>query len=155
MATTKKPSSLYHRGSILLEGLIAILIFSVGILALMAMLGTAVKISSDSKYRADASYLANQLIGVMWTDRASGNFTTYAHYPTAGASACTPGGIASGNANVTAWLADVQNLLPGAAANRQQIAIGTNNVVTVTICWQAPEETAPHNYVATAQIVFN
>jgi type IV pilus assembly protein PilV len=42
--------------------------------------------------------------------------------------------------------------LPGATPARQQIAIGANNVVTVTICWQKPGETIPHNYVGMAQI---
>jgi len=134
----------------LLEGLIAILIFSMGILALMAMLGTSLKTSGDAKYRADASHLANQIIGSMWADRA--NLATYAHYATAGATACTPAGAASINANVISWLADVQSFLPGAASNRLQIAIGANNVVTVTICWQGPQESSPHNFVATAQI---
>lgn len=133
----------------LLEGLIAILIFSMGILAIVGMQATAIKNSADAKYRADASYLANQIIGQMWADRP--NLASYANYPGAGA-ACSPTGAASGYANVASWLATVQNTLPNAVASQQQIVIGANNLVTVTVCWQAPQDNVWHNFVATAQV---
>jgi type IV pilus assembly protein PilV len=144
-----------QHGSALLEALIAILIFSMGILALMGLLASSIKSSSDAKYRADAAYLANQLIGQMWVDRANIPLS-YAHQP-AGAAPCAPTGAASTNTNVTAWLAQVGNLLPGATAAIQQIFVGgiTSSLaypVTVTICWKAPRDITPHNFVATAQI---
>jgi len=64
---------------------------------------------------------------------------------------CNPNGTVSGNANVSTWLASVAGTLPGAVATSQQIVIGANNVVTVSVCWRrgaAP----PHNLVVTAQI---
>ena len=42
----------------LLEALIAILIFSMGILALMGMQATAINTVSESKYRSNAGFLA-------------------------------------------------------------------------------------------------
>ena len=45
----------------LLEGLLAILIFSVGILALVALQATSVRATTDAKLRADASFMASQL----------------------------------------------------------------------------------------------
>lgn len=131
----------------LLEALIAILIFSMGILAVVGMQAAAIRNSSDAKYRADASYLANQILGQMWADRA--NLATYAHHP--GGTLCAPTGAASTQANVSSWLANMGNL-PGAAANRQQIVVGVNNVVTVTVCWRAPQDTAFHNFQMTSQI---
>ena len=71
MRPTTSPTSAKQQGSVLLEGLIAILIFSMGILALVGLQAAAIKNSSDAKYRADASYLANQIIGQMWADRAN------------------------------------------------------------------------------------
>ena len=50
----------------LLEAFIAILIFSMGILAIVGMQASAVKTSADAKYRSEASLLANELIGQMW-----------------------------------------------------------------------------------------
>jgi len=60
----------------LLEALIGILIFSVGILALIGMQATAMRATIDAKYRSEASFLANEVIGRMWVDRA--NLASYA-----------------------------------------------------------------------------
>ena len=143
-----------QHGSSLLEALIAILIFSMGILALLGLQATSIKNSSDAKYRADAAYLANQIIGQMWVDRANIPIN-YAHQH--GGAVCAPTGTASANANVTAWLAQINTLLPGAASTKQQITVGALTAsgaypVTVTVCWQGPQEATPHNFVATAQI---
>ena len=135
----------------LLEGLIAILIFSVGILAIVGMQAAAIKNSADAKYRSDASYLANQIIGEMWADRA--NLASYAHKISG--TLCNYTGNASSNTNVTGtngWLATVASTLPNAGTSNQQIVIGANNLVTVTVCWKLPQENVWHNFVATAQI---
>src|ERR1700741_1583686 len=87
-------------GVMLLEALIGILIFSIGILALMGMQATAMRATIDSKYRSEASFLANEIIGDMWVDR--GNLNNYA---TANCSS---------NATCNAWLTRVQALLPNA-----------------------------------------
>ena len=149
-----------QRGSMLLEGLIAIMIFSMGILALAGLQANAVKNTVDAKYRTEAAFLANQIIGQMWVDNPA-NLASYAHNPTANAGTCSFVSAASGNANVTAWLGNATTLgtvagnLPGATADKQQITVtaGTN-VIQVTICWQSPREATAHNYVAVAQ-VFN
>lgn len=61
-------------GFVLLEGLIAILIFSMAILGVVGMQATAITQASESQYRADAAFLANQLIGQMWVHAGSGVF---------------------------------------------------------------------------------
>jgi len=140
-----------QRGSSLLEALVAILIFSFGVLALVALQAVSIKNSIDAKYRADASYLTNQIIAQMWVDRA--NIDNYAHY-TAGP-VCSFTGSASGNANVTGWVSQISSLLPGAASAKTQIQISTvasTKQVRVTVCWQGPQETTAHNFVTTAQI---
>ena len=58
-------------GVMLLEALIGILIFSIGILALIGMQGAAIRNTTDARYRSEASFLANQIIGQMWVDRAN------------------------------------------------------------------------------------
>jgi type IV pilus assembly protein PilV len=67
------------RGSVLLEALVGMLIFSIGILALVAMQAESIRNTSEARYRNDASYLANQIIGRMWADRP--NLASYAHKP--------------------------------------------------------------------------
>jgi type IV pilus assembly protein PilV len=60
-----------QHGMMLLEGLIAILIFSLGILAIVGVHAAAVRHTTDAKYRAEASFWANQSIGEIWADPAS------------------------------------------------------------------------------------
>lgn len=144
-------------GAMLLEALIAILIFSLGILAVIGLQAQSIRNSAEAKYRSDASYLANQLIGRMWADRA--NLAGYAHRP-GGTTVCSPtGAAASTTSNVGRWVAsftpttaaeDINKplLLPGATANNQQVVIGAvvNNTrsVFIRICWSSP--TGQHNY---------
>ncbi len=59
------------RGSALVEALVAVLLFSIGIVALVRVLGTAVKDAGDVEYRAVAATLADATIGRMWVDRAN------------------------------------------------------------------------------------
>lgn len=62
-------------GSVLIEGLVALLIFSLGILGLVALQGNTVRMTTDAKLRMDASFLANNLVGRMWVDQANlGNY---------------------------------------------------------------------------------
>ncbi len=154
-AQTRRRNS--QSGAMLLEALIAILIFSLGILAIIGLQAQSIRNSAEAKYRSDASYLANQLIGRMWADRA--NLANYAHRP-GGTTVCSPTGTAAGaTTNVGRWIASFtttgvaddankQLLLPGATANNQQVVIGAlvNNTRTVfiRICWSSP--TGQHNY---------
>lgn len=55
-------------GSVLLEALIAILIFSFGLLAISGLQGAMIKNTTDSNYRAEASYIVQQQIGRMWAN---------------------------------------------------------------------------------------
>ena len=145
-----------QRGSVLLESLFAILLFSIGVLALVALQAVSIKNGADAKYRSDASYLANQIIAQIWVDRS--NIDRYAHYSTGPQCAFT--GSASVDASpwvtpVTAWAAQVAKLLPGTASNTTQIIVspvGTTKQVKVTVCWKGPQETTTHNFSLTAQI---
>jgi len=141
-----------QRGSMLLEGLIAMLLFSLGILALMGLQAVAIKNTADAKYRAEAAFLANQIIGQMWASNTTA-LGSYAHNPTSGgAGNCNFTVAASTNTDVTAWLTTAAANLPGATSALQQITVDPNNVVTVTVCWKGPQETIPHQHVAVTQI---
>lgn len=59
------------RGSALVEALVAVVLFTVGIVALLRVLGTAVKDAGDVEYRAVAATLADATVGRMWVDRAN------------------------------------------------------------------------------------
>jgi type IV pilus assembly protein PilV len=129
-----------QRGATLLEALIGILIFSVGILALVGMQSLAIKHMSDAKYRSDAAFFANEIIGQMWVNRA--NLGTYA-YPGTGAPP----------AAVSPWVTSIQNALPGvtAAANLPIITVA-GTTVTVTVRWQLPGGSDVHRHITMAYI---
>jgi len=128
-----------QRGVVILESLIAILIFSLGILGLVGLLAASIRNNASAKYRTDASMLANQVVGRMWVADKS-NASLKANFE-------SPNG-----AGYAAWQTDVANALPGAAANAPTIAIDADNVATVKVRWQAPGEAAAHSYVLVARI---
>lgn len=131
-------------GAMLLEALIAILIFSMGILAIVGLQAAALKNANDAMYRTNASLLANELIGRMWVS----NRTAAALQ----ANFSSPAGAA-----YVEWAAQVQAGLPGvtAAANVPTVNIAGNGTVTIGIFWKLPSEPADmaaHTYVTVAQI---
>ena len=68
-----------HRqhGGFLLEALVGILIFTLGVLGLLALQGRAIAYSSDAQYRGEAAYLANAYLAKMWADRPTELPTRY------------------------------------------------------------------------------
>jgi type IV pilus assembly protein PilV len=131
----------YHRqtGYMLLEVLISILLFAIGILGTVATLAVVVRSNSDATYRIDASFLANALFAHMWADNRN-PATLQNDYQTDGT-------------KYTKWVGDVQARLPGADLNPPTVvfAAGTG-AVTTTLFWQLPGDSAVHRYVATTNI---
>ena len=131
----------------LLEALIGILIFSAGIIGLIGLQAASIRSTSEAKFRTDAAFLANKVISQMWVDNNAALPATYA------------GTGGTGGPGYTAWLAEVASSstgLPGVTgANSPTIAVGANNVVTVTVRWQKPGDQLVHQYVTTTQIVAN
>ena len=143
-------------GVSLIEALVAIVVFSIGVLAVAGFYANSIKLASDAKARGDAAYLANQIISQMWVDRS--NLASYALYSSvANVDAnCTGLGTAATYASVVTWLGDenkkgsVRGMLPDAKA---QILVETGTgAVTVTLCWKAPQENETHRFTSTALI---
>jgi type IV pilus assembly protein PilV len=132
-----------QRGFSLIEVLVALLVFSFGVLALVGLQTTALRLAADARDKTTATFLADQLVGLMLiSDRATPQ--TFQHQTTDGGR-CSPSGAAATNAAALTWLNMVNSTLPGAAPALQQINVvntGTapTNVttVTVTLCWQRP-----------------
>ena len=123
----KNPTS--QKGIVILEALIALLIFSMGILALVGLQAAMVKNTSDNKYRADASFLAQERIGRMWAD--PGNLANYA---------CT--NVAAGQCG------DVSGVLPNGT---RTVTVASRGLVTVTVAWRLPGSDA-HNFTTSTYI---
>ena len=113
-----------EQGVVLIEVMIAILIFSMGILAVAGLQAAMVKNTSDSKYRADASFIAQQSLGKMWADPT--HLSVYA-----------------------IGVEDISDLLP--SGTREVTLPIAGGEVKVEINWQAPGQDA-HKYVTYARI---
>jgi type IV pilus assembly protein PilV len=131
-----------QEGVMLLEALIGMLIFMLGILGLIGMQAVGSRAVADAKYRAEATMFADQIIGQMSSD-AVGNLA--ADYET-------------GKPKYNEWKAAVTATgtgLPGAGESGNQPTIEydpATNQVTITIRWRAPGDEAAHSYVTVAQV---
>lgn len=145
-------------GSVLLEALIAILIFSIGILAIVGLQAAAVHASAEAKYRVDASFLAGQLVEQMRvSDRTPDKLKTNFASPNGELYRAWRG------ANSRPEAGTVLATLPGAAAHPPVVTIAPSsqvqmagNTVTITIYWKAPHEPVtnkPHRYISVTQII--
>jgi type IV pilus assembly protein PilV len=103
-----------QRGVALIEAMVAILLFSIGVLAVAGLQASMLRNTGDAKYRADAGYIAQQRIGVLWSDLS----------------------------NIDAlYLEDktpISDLLPGVLRSVTKNATGE---YVVTVGWTAPGET--------------
>ncbi|HXZ92776.1 MAG TPA: hypothetical protein VEG36_07835 [Burkholderiales bacterium] len=129
-----------QQGMLLLEALVGILIFSIGILAMLGMQSVGMRNTIDSKYRSEAAYLANQIVGTMWVDRAN-----IATYDDAG----------GGNARLAAWQNQVTSLLPMDPANPPSTAPSitiTGRQAKVVVLWKRPGDTTVSSFTLVAQI---
>ena len=128
-----KSSPARQGGSTLLESLIAILVFSFGVLGMVGLQAASIKSISEAKYRTDAAFLANELIGQMWAERAT--ITTDFEAP-------------------EDWAERVANALPGGTGS-VAVTVDPNTTpllrTTVTVQWTVPGNT-PHQFVSVAQI---
>lgn len=150
----------------MIEALIGIVIFLMGVLAMIALQASSIAIQTDAQYRNEASNLADQILGQINLGArdpngavVAGTLGGFAHNPTGGTTTCRllatdanantdccnfGGGVVSLNPLVTNWVAavstDPATRLPwpdAATANRQQ-QIQINTFVIPT--------TPPENY---------
>ncbi len=113
-----------HRGFALLEVLIALIVFSVAALGLVGLQATMTKATTGAQFRANAAYLASDLIGRLWSD--TGHLSSYAS------------GTCTSYAPCKSWLDKVAATLPGGTAVTTIDA--TAGTVTIALTWQMPGE---------------
>lgn len=122
------------RGVALIEAMVAIIIFSVGVLGVVGLQSAMTKTQTASKFRGDAAYLASELIGTMWGD--IGNLAQYA------TASCTS------HARCNDWKTKVGTTLPKGNAKVEVV----NGEVTITITWTTPGGDGGHEYKTSTAI---
>ena len=125
-------------GIVLLEALIGILIFSLGVLAMLGMQAVGMRTVIDAKYRSEAAFLASEIVSEMWVDRPD-----LASYDT------TSG---SGTPELASWIAQVQNTLPQATGANAPTIVVSGQQVTITVGWQRPGVATASREILIAQI---
>jgi len=117
-------------GFMLIEVLISVLVFSVGVLAIVALQVAITSAQTEAKARADASNLASELVGLMWSD-----VTNIGNYTSANCAGYNPCNL---------WLTKVQQTLPASSTNAPAVTVdttaggATQGDVSITIQWQLP-----------------
>ena len=118
------------RGVAMIEVLVAMLIFMLGVVGLVGLQAAMTHAQTNAKVRADASLLANDIVGRMWAD-----LTNMASYNGSGCAS---------RPNCKEWQTKVSNSLPaGTGAVTVDAATGD---VAVTITWTMPGGES-HQYV--------
>lgn len=110
-------------GVMLIEALIAILLFSVGILGLVALQAISTQNSVNAGDRTIAASLANDMVSQIWL-RNSTSLTTDPL-----------------KTDITAWQTKVASSLPSAAG----IVATSNGIATITITWKSPSKKSADN----------
>ena len=119
----RKRSPVGQAGVVLIEILVGVLVFSIGILAIVGLQAFAVEQVSDAKYRLDASMIANQYIGRMWVDQANlGNYVT------------------------------TNQPVPELPDGKLTITVVGTSDVTVTVAWTPPHSGVAHTFSQVARI---
>jgi type IV pilus assembly protein PilV len=160
-------------GFFLIEAMVALLIFALGILGLVAMGGTAVASQSDAQYRTEASAIADAIAGeialsvnrlpgpppITSAQNKAASLLAFAHHPAGGN--CVFGGAATLNASVAALADRAGNAipgaqgLPGATTVNQQVRIGGAaqfNRVEITLCWRTANDNAMRRHTLVTYI---
>lgn len=155
-------------GVMLLEALIAILIFSLGILGVVSLQATALSVSRDAQYRADAALLANELVGLMFASDRNGTVLQTNFRGTAGfvsskdkddPDRCRTDNPATDGSMYCLWFNNrVVDSLPGAVDFPPQVAVtpgaaGNASTVTITVRWRAPSDVANRRYDMVVTII--
>ena len=156
-------------GVMLLEALIAILIFSIGVLGIVGLQAVALDVSRDATYRADAALLANELAGQVFSgDRSSGDALKTAFQGSAGfvsakdrddPDRCTTDNPVTDGSMYCLWFNNrVIDALPGAANFPPQVIVlpgtpGNASEVRISVQWRAPNDLGARKYDVTLSVI--
>lgn len=155
-------------GVMLLEALIAILIFSLGILGVVGLQASALSVSRDAHYRADAALLANELVGLMFAGDRTGTVLQANFRGTAGfvsskdkddPDRCRTDNPATDGSMYCLWFNNrVMEALPGAVDFPPQVIVapgvpGNASTVTITVRWRAPNDVVNRRYDVVVTVI--
>lgn len=129
MKKSRSPVAAAQGGFMLIEVMVSILIFTIGVLALVGLQGSLSQAQSTAKVRADATFLANELVGTMWSDMSN-----LSKYTTANCGS---------HPRCKEWQDKVAAGLPSGVG---EIEIDNASEVSITVKWTPPDGSGEHTY---------
>jgi type IV pilus assembly protein PilV len=160
-----------QQGVMLIEAMIALLIFAMGVLAVIGMQARSIGQTMDARYRVDAAFLANQLLSEIWASRTVANngmpdTSTTTLYGNPTFYSCNPCTSTNSNPVIQGWVQQIQSTtsqsayLPGVTDTQNAPVISVSPAtpnsqpytITVTLHWKSPQGGVTHNYTTMAQI---
>lgn len=130
-------------GAAMIEALIAILIFAIGVLGLLATQATGIQATSDVRNRAEATTIATEIAGDMWAAPPTSPATLDSLYS----------GTYSASSNDThTWSLRVSSLLPnGSTIVSVPDTTGAPDAVRIVVNWRVPGQDS-HSYTMDTRI---
>jgi type IV pilus assembly protein PilV len=142
------PAMRPQRGASLLEVLIALLIFSFGVLGIVGLQANMNIRSTEAKQRAEAALLADEIIGRMWVAPAINRVDfVYRAGTNCTANATKPPDV------LKSWMDKLQATIPGAQVVVDHVE--STGATELTICWPRPQTNEWSNHVVHARINSN
>jgi type IV pilus assembly protein PilV len=150
------------KGFSMVEALVALLVLSIGLLGLAALQTTSLKYNTESYWRTQATYLANDIIDRMRANKSGVNNGNYTVATTAAASAALaatkPCGTASCSTSDLAiydlgqWYTGMKTALPGSTLPTGHLATISRDAVntslyTITINWTERDVTQTQTWI--------
>jgi type IV pilus assembly protein PilV len=143
------PSHSRHSGFTLVEVLVALVVLSIGMLGIAALYLESLRGGRAALYRTQAVNMAADI-----ADRMRANRNPTDAYDCGGACAATMGGNAQAIADISAWLDNVNENLPGGTGSITYTApTGTTpTIYMVTLSWTEVGYTTPLTYAMRVEI---
>ncbi|MPT11564.1 hypothetical protein [Comamonas sp.] len=149
----------HQHGIALIESLVSIIIVMTGILGIAGLTMKSATWAGHAQYRTEAGMFASQIVRLIELkvsrsspDNLANSLAAFQHQPDG--EMCDFSGSSAGDASFKGVLkaargeqANVHGL-PGATAAMQQVRVdaANDNRITVTLCWQGPNDPAVRNY---------
>lgn len=122
-----------NKGFFIIEALIAVLVFMIGILGVLQIQLTQMQATADAQYRMQASYMADNIMSKIVLDKS--NLNNY---------------VSGSNDEYTTWFNDLKGVLPAVSDNPPVITTSESpnggTLVKIIIKWKSPQTSIVSNY---------
>jgi type IV pilus assembly protein PilV len=141
-------------GFALIEVMVAVLLFAIGILGIVGLQASMLQTQTDSKVRAEAANLVDEVAALMWSEVNKGKPApaTLANIVQFKAGAC------AGDPTCNGWLTKLRATLPGGTLDQLSFdetitdsSDANYGQVTIQLSWTLPNGAA-HKYITTFNV---